>query len=83
MTMGILSFILTMGKFFFVYQTATAENEDAVTELSDKTNQMVLEESSQASTESQEDKQPKRRGKRTKKGYILICVERVDGEIFV
>ena len=78
MTMGSLGFIWTMGKFFFAYQTATAENDDAVTELSDKTNQMVLEESSQASTESQEDKQPKRRGKRTKKGYFLICVERAD-----
>ena len=59
----------------FVYQTVTVKNDYAVTELSDKTNQMVLEESLQASTESHEDKQPKRRGKRTKKGYLLLCVE--------
>ena len=63
-----------MGNFMFIYQTVTAENDQAVTELSDKTNQMVLDESSQASTESQEDKQPKRKGKRTKKGYLLPCV---------
>ena len=60
------------GIYFSYSQGDAAEtiSEQAVSELSDKTNQMDLEDSSQASSE-QLEKQPRRRGKRTKKG--LYC----------